>query len=163
MPFNRPYPWVLGGAGVIDILGHPDGTCKYTSVVWGMEKNPVIAVRPVNHPGVRPSKSSWRGPNAILSWSWGGCEGNKAEVEIFSDADSVELLLNGRSCGKKKLKECKTMFKLKYAPGTLTAVAYDAAGKETGRSELSSAKGPSPWPFVPRRARSSPVRLSTCR
>ena len=142
MPFNRPYPWVLGGAGVIDILGNPDGSCKYASVVWGLEKNPVIAVRPVNHPGVRPSKSSWRGTNAILSWSWAGCEGNKAEVEIFSDADSVELLLNGRSCGKRKLKECKTMFKLKYAPGTLTAVAYDAAGKEIGRSELSSAKGP---------------------
>lgn len=142
MPFNRPYPWVLGGAGVIDILGNPDGSCKYASVVWGLEKNPVLAVRPVNHPGVRPSKSSWRGTNAILSWSWAGCEGNKAEVEVFSDADSVELLLNGRSCGKKKLKEYKTMFKLKYAPGTLTAVAYDAAGKETGRSELSSAKCP---------------------
>ena len=142
MPFNRPYPWVLGGAGVIDILGNPDGSCKYASVVWGLEKNPVLAVRPVNHPGVRPSKSSWRGTNAILSWSWAGCEGNKAEVEVFSDADSVELLLNGQSCGKRKLKECKTMFKLKYAPGTLTAVAYDAAGKEIGRSELSSAKGP---------------------
>ena len=142
LPFNRPYPWILGGAGVIDILGNPDGSCKYASVVWGLEKNPVIAVRPVNHPGVRPSKSSWRGTNAILSWSWGGCEGNKAEVEVFSDADSVELLLNGRSCGRKKLKECKTMFKLKYAPGTLTAVAFDAAGTETGRSALSSAKGP---------------------
>ena len=142
LPFNRPYPWILAGSGVIDILGNPDGSCKYAATVWGLEKNPVIAVRPVNHPGVRPSKSSWRGTNAILSWSWGGCEGNKAEVEVFSDADSVELLLNGRSCGRKKLKECKTMFKLKYAPGTLTAVAFDAAGTETGRSALSSAKGP---------------------
>ena len=142
LPFNRPYPWILAGSGVIDILGNPDGSCKYAATVWGLEKNPVIAVRPVNHPGVRPSKSSWRGTNAILSWSWGGCEGNKAEVEVFSDADSVELLLNGRSCGRKKLKECKTMFKLKYAHGTLTAVAFDAAGTETGRSALSSAKGP---------------------
>jgi beta-galactosidase len=23
--FNKPYPWLLGGAGVIDILGNPDG------------------------------------------------------------------------------------------------------------------------------------------
>ena len=58
MPFNRPYPWILAGAGVIDILGTPDGSCKYASTVWGLEKKPVIAVRPVNHPGVRPSKSS---------------------------------------------------------------------------------------------------------
>ena len=142
MPFNRPYPWILAGAGVIDILGNPDGSCKYASTVWGLEDHPIIAVRPVNHPGVRPSKSTWRGTNAILSWSWAGCEGDKAEVEVYADADSAELLLNGRSCGKKKLKECKTLFKVKYAPGTLTAVAYDASGREVGRSELRSASGP---------------------
>ncbi len=141
MPFNRPYPWVLAGAGVIDILGIPDGSCKYASTVWGLEGNPVIAVRPVNHPGVRPSKSVWRGTNAILSWSWAGCEGNKAEVEVYSDQASVELFLNGKSLGKKPVKECKAMFKTKYAPGTLTAVAYDASGRETGRSELTSADG----------------------
>ena len=142
MPFNRPYPWLLAGAGVIDILGNPDGSCKYASTVWGLEANPVIAVRPVNHPGVRPSKSVWRGTNAILSWSWTGCEGNKAEVEVYSDQAEVELLLNGTSLGRKKVKECKAIFKTKYAPGTLSAVAYDANGRETGRSELSSAAGP---------------------
>ena len=54
----------------------------------------------------------------------------------------MELLLNGQSCGKQKLKECKAKFKLKYAPGMLTAVAYDEQGKEVSRSELSSARGP---------------------
>ena len=142
MPFNRPYPWILAGAGVIDILGVPDGSCKYTSTVWGLEQNPVIAVRPVNHPGVRVSKSIWRGTNAILSWSWSGCEGNKAEVEVYSDQAQVELLLNGKSVGRQKVKQCKTLFKVKYVPGTLTAVAYDASGRETGRSELCSAAGP---------------------
>ena len=141
MPFNRPYPWILAGAGVIDILGIPDGSCKYASTVWGQEQNPVIAVRPVNHPGVRPSKSVWRGTNAILSWSWGGCEGNKAEVEVYSDQAQVELMINGKSVGKKKAKECKAIFKVKYEPGTVTAVAYDASGRETGRSELVSASG----------------------
>ncbi len=142
MPFNRPYPWILAGAGVIDILGIPDGSCKYASTVWGQEQNPVIAVRPVNHPGVRPSKSVWRGTNAILSWSWAGCEGNKAEVEVYSDQASVELLLNGKSVGKQKVKACKAHFTVKYAPGTLTAVAYDASGRQTGSTELSSASGP---------------------
>ena len=142
MPFNRPYPWILAGAGVIDILGVPDGSCKYTSTVWGLEQNPVIAVRPVNHPGVRVSKSVWRGTNAILSWSWAGCEGNKAEVEVYSDQAQVELLLDSKSLGKQKVKECKALFKVKYAPGTLTAVAYDASGREAGRSEIVSASGP---------------------
>ena len=142
MPFNRPYPWVLAGAGVIDIIGVPDGSCKYAATVWGLEDAPVIAVRPVNHPGVRVSKSVWRGTNAILSWSWADCAGNRAEVEVYSDAAAVELLLNGRSLGKKKVKECKAMFKTKYAAGTLTAVAYDGSGRELARSELCSAEGP---------------------
>ena len=141
MPFNRPYPWIVSGSGVIDILGNPDGSCKYASTVWGMEDKPVIAVRPVNHPGVRPSKSVWRGTNAILSWSWAGCGGNKAEVEVYSDRESVELLLNGKSLGRKKLKECKAIYKVRYEPGTLTAIAYDAESIEVSRSELSSADG----------------------
>ena len=139
MPFNRPYPWILGGAGVIDILGIPDGSCKYASTVWGLEGNPVIAVRPANHPGVRPSRSVWRGTNAIMSWSWAGCDGNKTTVEVYSDQDKVELLINGKSAGRKKVKECKAFFKIRYSAGTVTAVAYDASGRETGRSELRSA------------------------
>ena len=141
MPFNRPYPWVLAGAGVIDICGTPDASCRYASTVWGLENSPRIGVKPVNHPGVRPAKSIWRGTNAIESWAWQGCEGNKAEVEVYSDAASVELLINGKSVGKKKIKECKAIFKTKYASGTLTAVTYDASGREISRSELVSATG----------------------
>lgn len=141
MPFNRPYPWVLAGAGVIDICGTPDGSCRYASTVWGLEKAPRIAVKPVNRPGIRPAKSIWRGTNAIESWAWKGCEGNKAEVEVYSDAYCVELLLGSKSLGKKKVKECKAIFKTKYAPAKLTAVAYGADGKEVGRSSLVPAKG----------------------
>jgi hypothetical protein len=141
MPFNRPYPWVLAGAGVIDILGIPDASCRYAQMVWGQIDHPVIGVRPVNHPGVRVSKSVWRGTNAMESWSWQGCTGNKAQVEVYANAATVELLLNGKSLGKKKLKEYKAMFTTKYAPGTLTAVAYDAAGRETGCWSLTSATG----------------------
>lgn len=141
MPFNRPYPWVLGGPGVIDICGTPDGACRYASTVWGLEKVPRIAVKPVNHPGIRPSKSVWRGTNAVESWAWRGCDGNRAEVEVYSDGAIVELLLNGKSIGRKKVKECRAIFRTKYAPGTLTAVAYDTAGQELSRNELRSADG----------------------
>lgn len=159
MPFNRPYPWILAGAGVIDILGIPDGSCKYASTVWGLEQSPVIAVRPVNHPGVRPSKSVWRGTNAILSWSWAGCESNRAEVEVYSDQAQVELFINGESVGKKKGKECKALFKVKYVPGTVTAVAYDASGRETGRSELVSASGPFGIAVRPEKTMSKPREI----
>lgn len=46
MPFNRPYPWLLGGAGVIDILGNPDASCGLAKVVWEETDKPVIGVRP---------------------------------------------------------------------------------------------------------------------
>lgn len=141
MPFNRPYPWILGGAGVIDILGNPDASCKYAEVVWEHEKNPVIGVRPVNHPGVRVSKSVWRGTNAMESWSWRNCEGNKAVVEVYAKGESVQLLVNGKAVGRKKLKENKAIFKTKYQHGTVTAIVYDAAGNEAGKSTLSSAEG----------------------
>ena len=141
MPFNRPYPWVLAGAGVIDILGTPDASCRYAATVWGLTDKPVIGVRPVNHPGVRVGKSTWRGTNAIESWAWQGCDGNKAEIEVYAQADSVELLLGGKSLGRKKLKNYKAMFKTRYAPGALEAVAYDASGHELSRNQLQSATG----------------------
>ncbi len=141
MAFNRPYPWLLAGAGVIDILGNPDMSCKYAGVVWNRIEKPVIGVKPVNHPGVRVSKSTWRGTNAIESWSWSGCDGNKAEVEVYSKADSVELFLNGSSVGKKKLKDCKAIFKIKYQSGTIKACDYNADGTKRSESQLVSATG----------------------
>ena len=141
MAFNRPYPWLLAGSGVIDIIGTPDMSCKYASVVWGKEDKPVIGVKPVNHPGIRPSKSSWRGTNAICSWAFNGCEGNSAEVEVYSDQFQVELFLNEKSLGKRNIKDCKAIFKLKYTPGTLKAVAYDKAGEKVSENIISSATG----------------------
>lgn len=149
MPFNRPYPWLLAGAGVIDILGVPDASCRYAATVWGKIDRPVIGVKPVNHPGVRPSKSVWRGTNAMESWSWRGCKGNKAEVEVYGDAAYAELLLNGRKIGRKKLKAYKAVFKTKYAPGVLKAVLYDENGRELSRQSLVSASGTSSIAAVP--------------
>lgn len=139
--FDKPYPWLLADVGAFDLLGNPNGELFLAQAAWGLLKKPAIAVQPVNHPGVRPAKSVWRGTNALPSWSWQGCEGNKAIVEVYADAAAVELLLNGSSLGKKKVRNCKATFKTKYAPGTLTAVAYDDGGRELSRNELKSAIG----------------------
>lgn len=141
MPFNRPYPWLLGGAGTIDILGNPDASMGLAKTAWKIAKKPVIGVRPVNHPGVRVSKSVWRGTNAIESWSWKNCEGNKALIDVFADADVVELFVNGKLIGKKKIKEYQALFKTSYEPGTIEAVAYDRQGKEISRNAMHSATG----------------------
>ncbi len=137
--FSKPYPWLLADMGAMDILGDPNGELFHAAAVWGKLKHPVICVQPVNH-NTRPAKSAWRGTNAIPSWSWKDCEGRKAVVEVYFDADTVELQLNGKSFGKKKTKACKTSFKTKYVSGTLTAIAYSADGKELGRDALLSAE-----------------------
>ena len=139
--FNKPYPWLLADTGAFDIIGTPNGEMFHAQAVWGLLDKPAIGVQPVNHPGKNPAKMAWRGTNAMASWAWKNCEGNKAIVEVYSDAALVELLLNGKSLGKKKVKECKATFKTKYAPGELKAIAYDASGKKVSENTLCSATG----------------------
>jgi hypothetical protein len=139
--FSKPYPWLLADTGALDILGNHTGEIFLAQAVWGILTKPAIAVQPVNHLGVKPVKMVWRGTNAISSWSWKGCEGNRAVVEVYSCAESVELLVNGKSLGRKKIKEHKAIFKVRYTPGILEAIAYDAAGNEESRSSLISATG----------------------
>jgi hypothetical protein len=139
--FEKPYPWLLADGGAIDILGNIGAEAAYAAVVWGLRKQPYIGVRPVNHPGKRVTRAVWRGTNAVESWSWKGCEGNKATVEVYADAYEIELLLDGRRLGKKKTKDYKALFNTKYAVGILTAIAYDRSGRETSRSTLEPAAG----------------------
>lgn len=78
----------------------------------------------------------WRGTNAIESWSWQGCDGNAAVVEVCGEGASVVLHLNGKRVGRKRLKDKKALFRLRYTPGTLEAVLYDGDGKATGPHSL---------------------------
>lgn len=139
--FDKPYPWLLADAGAIDILGHPGAEAAYAAVVWGVKKEPYIGVMPLNHPKEALYKATWRGTNAMDSWAWKGCEGNKTTVVVYAEGAGAELLQNGKRVGRSKLKDHKAEFKVKYIPGTLTAVVYDQAGNETGRSELHSGNG----------------------
>ena len=83
--FDKPYPWLLADVGTFDLLGDPNGELFLAQAAWGLLDKPAIAVQPVNHPGVKPAKSVWRGTNALPSWSWQGCEGNRAVVEVYTD------------------------------------------------------------------------------
>jgi len=136
--FFKPYPWLLAGSGAIDILGNPGAEAAYAALVWGKRDTPYIGVRPLNHTGTL-SKSAWRGTNAIASWSWKGCERRKSIVEVYADCARVELQLNGKVIGRKKVKRYKALFNIRYTPGALTAVAYNAEGRELSRHTLASA------------------------
>ena len=132
--------WVSAGSGRIDLTGKPLGEALYTRVALEADNGPYIAVCPVNHTGDRHSPSAWKMTNAMPSWSWTGCEGCKANVEVYARAARVELVLNGRTVGSKTLKnDCLARFSIPYESGMLEAVSYDAADHEIGRCKLQSA------------------------
>ena len=137
--FAQPYPWLTGDFGVIDILGNPGGEAFLARTVFADEPmEPYIAVHPFKDGS--PMKSSWRITDAIPSWSWRGCEGKDAWIEVYSNAPEVELLMGSISLGKQVPSGNIASWHAPYTPGKLEAVAYYADGKQT-RSALESAQG----------------------
>lgn len=138
--FSHGPGWVSAGSGRIDLTGRPLGEALYTRVALERDRGPYIAVCPVDHTGDKHSPSAWKMSNAIPSWSWRGCAGNPANVEVYARAHSVELFVNGKSVGKKELKHnCIARFRCTYEDGTAEAVSYDASGSETGHCVLRTA------------------------
>jgi len=136
----KKFPYLLSGAGVIDICGHFRPEIWLNRAVWGtIGSSPYIGVEPVKYGKEKAVGSMWRKSDAVHSWSWHGYEDYPARVVVYSNAQSVELLLNGNSLGKKTVKEYVAHFKTKYQPGELVAINYDASGKELGRDVLRTA------------------------
>lgn len=137
--FDKPYPWISSGAGVIDLIGNPDGEAFYAKTIWDKNEGILLAVTPANHPGEDVVKSAWRGTNAIPSWSWKGCEGNTVSVETYTKAPHVKLYLNENLLEEKDTEDCKAVFEVQYYSGELKAVGTDKNGKEIMSGALKSA------------------------
>ena len=142
-PHEGGFGWLTAGSGRVDLTGKPLGEALYTRVALAGEAGPYLAVCPVNHTGEPHTPSAWKMSNAIASWSWDGCEGRVANVEVYARAHAVVLLLNGREVGRRLLRgSCLARMSCRYEPGSLEAVALGADGRELGRCVLRSADGP---------------------
>lgn len=143
--FKKPgndAPIISGGCGVIDICGKIRPEVQWNRLIWDLTDQPGIGVEPLTHAGELGSVSMWRDTDAVGSWSWNGCEGRKTKVTVYANGAEAELLVNGKSYGRKATKEYKAVFKnVRYEKGTITAVSYDAQGKEISRSALETARG----------------------
>ena len=60
---------------------------------------------------------------------------------------------------KHRLKEYKAIYKTKYQSGTLTAISYDASGREIGRSEIHSANGTAKIAVEPEKTKAKPGEI----
>jgi beta-galactosidase len=139
------YPWITSNTGDIDITGFRRPVSHWREIVWGLRTDPYVAVRPPAHHGQPSSlRQAWCFTDGIASWSWPGFEDRPITVEVYADADEVEVLVDGDSVGRAAVGASHPFvasIDTTYAPGELTAVAY-RGGAEVGRASLTSASGP---------------------
>ena len=111
-----PYRWpnINSHFGVMDMCGFPKNIYYYYKSWWTDED--VLHISP--------------------HWNWKGREGQPIPVWVNSNADDVELFLNGRSLGKKSMPPNSHLeWTVPYEPGTLSAIAYKKSRKLTASVE----------------------------
>ncbi|MBO3769188.1 MAG: DUF4982 domain-containing protein [Candidatus Brockarchaeota archaeon] len=142
--FLGSYPWHVAFCGDIDICGFKRPQSYYRDCVWGISKAPYIAVHRPESYNKKPRISRWGWPDVVSSWTWPGYEGKPILVDVYSVNSEVELLLNGKSIGRKpagKPNRYIASFETVYEPGELMAVGYEN-GVEVSRSVLRTAGKP---------------------
>ncbi|MBR2766430.1 MAG: DUF4982 domain-containing protein [Blautia sp.] len=135
---EAPEDRIRGGTCRIDVTGKMTPEVDYTRVAFELEKGPFLAVYPP-YEKEKPAISGWQLTRAMRSWSWPGCAGQETDVEVYARAAAVEILVNGKSVAKKKVKKARAGFHVTYQDGEITAVAYDKSGKEIGCDTLCTA------------------------
>lgn len=121
------YPWHISNCGDIDICGDIKPQGVYRKVVWGERKAPYITVLKPQHYGKKEIVSSWGWADVVRSWSFPESEGEKVRIDIYSNAQEVELIINGIVIERKKVgvdELFKVSFDAVYESGSIEAVAY---------------------------------------
>ena len=82
---------------------------------------------------------AWYGEKPSLHlfphWNFAGKEGQEIEVVAYANTEEVELLLNGKSAGRKPMPKYDLVsWKVPYAPGAIEAVGYNG-GREVLRQK----------------------------
>lgn len=122
-----PYKWpnINSHFGIMDMCGFPKNIYYYYQS-WWTDKD-VLHISP-----------HWNLPAAQAGWK--GKEGQPIEVWVNTNADNVELFLNGNSLGKKDMpRNSHLKWTVNYEPGKLEAVAYKKGRRLTAKVETTGA------------------------
>lgn len=98
-------------------------------------------------------RSRWNTQDETLHvlphWTWPGREGEVTPVFVYTNYNSAELFINGKSQGiqrkskNSRLERYRLMWmNAKYEPGTIKVVAYDDNGKAVAEKSVSTAEKP---------------------
>jgi beta-galactosidase len=141
------YPWNLAYCGDIDICGWKRPQSYYRDALWMKNQLSVFVTSP--KPSFEPnpkreSWSKWHWYDVVADWNWKGYENTPFEVSVYSSCETVELLLNNESLGRKKTDrstEFKATWKAPYKSGELKAIGY-TDGKQVNMTSLITAGEP---------------------
>ena len=118
------YPWRAAAAGDFDLLGHEKPQLAYRRILWGSGETYIAVHAPRSYGKVELlGRYGW--PECANSWNWPVEPGSPVMVEVYSAATEVELLMNGKSLGRKCTEENKAVFEIGFEPGELVAMSYD--------------------------------------
>jgi beta-galactosidase len=115
--------------GIVDLVGIPKDRFYLYQSHWRPDKNLV---------------------HILPHWNWKGYEGKKVPVFVYTNGDSAELFLNGKSLGKKyknptsevSTERYRLMWHdVDYEPGELKAVGFKE-GKPVGEAVVKTAGNP---------------------
>lgn len=115
-----PYQWpnINSHFGIMDMCGFPKNIYYYYQS-WWTDKD-VLHISP--------------------HWNWNGKEGQPIDVWVNTNADNVELFLNGKSLGLKNMpRHSHLKWRVNYEPGILEAVAFKKGRKLTAKVETTGA------------------------
>ena len=115
------YPATGSQFGVLDYCGFPKDEAYYLKSWWTEE--PVLHIFP--------------------HWNLQGHEGENVDIWAYSNMDEVELFVNGKNLGRKKMpKNGHLSWNAVYQPGNVKAVGYKN-GKKTLETKIETTGSPS--------------------
>ena len=141
-PDGSPFPWRTANDADYDITGGLMPQGAYRSVVWGNQQTYLFAWPPDAY-GKTELITPWGLPAVASRWHYAGEEGKPVELLVFSNAQEVEVFVNGESIGRKEVSRerplpCSARFETVYTPGRVEAVSY-TDGQEVSRTVLETA------------------------
>lgn len=141
--FSKDWPWYNSYCGDIDICGFKKPQSYYRDVVWKVS-NLEMAVHAPIPSGMKELVSYWGWPDEQQSWNWSRKEGQKLQVNVYSNYPEVRLELNGKVIGTKSVSaetKLTATFEVPYEAGELKAIALKD-GKEMESKILKTTGNP---------------------
>ncbi len=147
------WPFHGWNCSLIDTCGFERPVSYFHRSVWSDEPMVHIAVLHEAVDAPKPVKDHWGWPKMVSHWTLPGVEGQGLKVVTFTNCQTVELTINGRSLGTQELADYPDRmmaWNATYAPGTIKAVGKKA-GREVCVHELKTAGRPARIRLLPDR------------